>query len=631
MKQNKIKMKRIVLTIFLYFGSVLQSNLFLGQYFTQYNPQELYDAPDDLYELDSIRNLYVNFLEPNYHDTLVNSYFNNPSYRLPATITLNGTVLDSVGVRYKGNSTFCLAYNDLGIPKLPYNLDFNEWISGQKLMDRKKIKLSNALFDPTFAKEVIAFDIYNKYLPSPEANLIKLHVQGNYLGLYVNTENIDKTFLKKHFGEKDGAFFKCDPNMGLCTTPPPVYQEPTLQYLGADSSLYSSYDIKSDYGWTELIRFIDTLNNNPSALGEVLNIDRVLWNFALNAVTASFDTYNHGSPQNFYLYQTGDGLFQMIPWDNSEAFLGLALGDLEDEQELFEYDPYEISSTYPLESVILSNPLYRKQYTAHIRTIINESFDANVIAADVSQLQSDAFNPANDDIYKMFDMNAFTSNVQQAYVYVPWQWAVGGIISTVNGRKNYLLNHPEISSAPPTISNINVSSSHITAEINNSTVVDLMATLSEFNSKFEAFTMTDDGLNGDSIAGDGIFTAPVPFVIGSNEQMKFYIRAQNNDAMSLSPERAEYEFYFYSPSGNLIIEENLTNDELKVYPNPSNDFITIASMITNPVEFNLYNTFGKLVMNGIIHSNNQQLSLSNLSTGCYYLKAGKQVIKILKK
>lgn len=195
-------LKKYILSTILVCIITFNTNLVFGQYYTQYNPQHLYDSPGDLFELDSIRDLYVNFLDPNYHGTLVNSYFNNPSYRLPATVTMSGTVLDSVGVRYKGNSTFCIAHNDLGVPKVPYNLDFNEWISGQKLMDRKKMKLANAIFDPTFAKEITAFDIYNKYVPSPEANLIKLHVQGNYLGLYVNTENIDKTFLKKHFGRK---------------------------------------------------------------------------------------------------------------------------------------------------------------------------------------------------------------------------------------------------------------------------------------------------------------------------------------------------------------------------------------------------------------------------------------------
>ena len=53
-------------------------------------------------------------------------------------------------------------------------------------------------------------------MPSPEVNLLKVKVQGNYLGLYVNTESINKQFMEKHFGEKDGVLFKCDPAQVFC-------------------------------------------------------------------------------------------------------------------------------------------------------------------------------------------------------------------------------------------------------------------------------------------------------------------------------------------------------------------------------------------------------------------------------
>ena len=33
---------------------------------------------------------------------------------------------------------------------------------------------------------------------------------------------------------------------------------------------------------------------------------------------------------------------------------------------------------------------------------------------------------------------------------------------------------------------------------------------------------------------------------------KFYIRSENNDAIKLSPERAEYEFYTYSPTTSVL-------------------------------------------------------------------------------
>lgn len=604
-------------------------NIALGQSYTQYNNQQLYDDSGGLFEVDSLRDLYITFINSNYHDTLINSFFNNPSYRLPARISMNGEVFDSVGIRYKGNSTFCIAHNDLGIPKMPYNLDINEWVSGQKLMGRKKIKLANALFDPTFAKEVIAHDIYNKYIPSPEANLIKLHVQGNYLGLYVNIENIDKTFLKKHFDEKNGVLFKCDPNEVYCGSPPSVSGSPTLEFLGNDSAAYfNSYDMKSEGGWAELVRLIDTLNNNFSALSEVLNIDRVLWYFALNTVLANYDTYNYDYIHNYYLYQTKDGLFQIIPWDLSEAFIGSRLEFLIEEQAMFQFDPYE--GVYPLEENLFNDSIYRKQYTAHIRTILNEVFDENEIASDVSQLQSLAFDAASNDVFKPFDMNTYTSNVQEAYYFVDFDYAFGGILSTVNGRKNYLLSHPEISSPPPIISTMSISNTHITAEVSNATVVDLMATLSEYNSKFEAFNMTDDGLNGDEVAGDGIFTSPIPFIIDSNEQMKFYIRSQNANAMSLSPERAEYEFFFYSPNEPISIKDDLLDIEIKAYPNPSETFIIVESSTTNPTEYNLYSTNGELMINGTIYKNNQLINISNISSGLYYLNIGSKVVKVLK-
>ena len=78
----------------------------------------------------------------------------------------------------------------------------NHFIQAQKLENLKKIKLANAWLDPTFAKEITAANIYRKYLPSPEASLLRLNVQGNYLGVYVNTDSVDKQFIQKKFNEK---------------------------------------------------------------------------------------------------------------------------------------------------------------------------------------------------------------------------------------------------------------------------------------------------------------------------------------------------------------------------------------------------------------------------------------------
>lgn len=226
-----------------------------------YNPQALYDQPGGLFDEDSIRVIDLEFDNQNYHNYLVNSWYYNPDVRIPATLTLNGTVYDSVGVRYKGNSTFCLPNDNLN-PKVPYNIDMNYFIDDQKLLDYNKLKLANAWMDPTFVKQIVSSNIYRRYLPTGESNLVKLNVQGNYVGLYVNDESINKQFLKKHFDEKSGPLFKCDNIDRFCDTAnAPSAMPPNLHYMGDDTTLYyDSYDMKSEQGWKELVNFIKVLD-----------------------------------------------------------------------------------------------------------------------------------------------------------------------------------------------------------------------------------------------------------------------------------------------------------------------------------------------------------------------------------
>ena len=176
------------------------------------------------------------------------------------------------------------------------------------------------------------------------------------------------------------------------------------------------------------------------------------------------------------------------------------------------------SSERPLAEKLLNDPLYRKQYTAHLRTIINESLDTNLIRNKINQLQSLAHNAADSDPWKGFSMSQYYSNVESAI----WTgWGFGGIMSTIDERKQYLLSHPEISLLPPIISNVNVNNNLVEVVVSNASSVELMITSSQYNSKFQAFTMNDDGINGDLIANDGIYSIYMPF--SGNINVKFYI------------------------------------------------------------------------------------------------------------
>ena len=573
-------MKKVLL-ILLYFPIIS-----FGQ--SLYNPQQLYDSPAGFFDEDSIRDIYLEFYDPNYHNYLVNAWYYDPDERIPAILTLNGIVYDSVGVRYKGNSTFCLP-NDNSNHKVPYNIDFNYFIDSQKVLGYKKMKLANAWMDPTFVKDITASNIYRNYLPSGEANLVKLHVQGNYLGLYVNTESINKQFTKKHFDEKSGPLFKCDNIDRFCdTSNAPASYPPSLIYLGNDSTLYyNSYDMKSDNGWEQLVNLIKVLNVDFQNLDSVLNVDRTLWAFAVNSVISNLDTYNGYYIHNYYLYQTKDDLFQMIPWDLDNSFSGAIMGfDYFNQSNIYEYDPYHFGSTgnRPLAEKLLNDLFYRKQYTAHMRTIINEALDTAVIRNQINQLQSLAHNAADSDQWKGFSIAQYYSNVESPL----WtNWGFGGIMSTIDARKQYLLSHPEIALSPPTIYGLNITNNLVTVNAVSASALELMATTSEFNSKFQSFVMLDDGTNGDVMANDGIYSSALPFQ-SSGLNIKFYIRAQNNDAMALLPERAEYEFYTYSVISGLFDAPSTTQKQLIGITDLLGRTVTNSKSLTNTPLFYIY-------------------------------------------
>ncbi|MDA7728626.1 CotH kinase family protein [Flavobacteriales bacterium] len=573
-------MKKVLL-ILLYFPIIS-----FGQ--SLYNPQQLYDSPAGFFDEDSIRDIYLEFYDPNYHNYLVNAWYYDPDERIPAILTLNGIVYDSVGVRYKGNSTFCLP-NDNSNHKVPYNIDFNYFIDSQKVLGYKKMKLANAWMDPTFVKDITASNIYRNYLPSGEANLVKLHVQGNYLGLYVNTESINKQFTKKHFDDKSGALFKCDNIDRFCDTAnAPASSPPSLIYLGDDSTLYyNSYDMKSDNGWEQLVNLIKVLNVDFQNLDSVLNVDRTLWAFAVNSVISNLDTYNGYYIHNYYLYQTKDDLFQMIPWDLDNSFSGAIMGfDYFNQSNIYEYDPYHFGSTgnRPLAEKLLNDLFYRKQYTAHMRTIINEALDTAVIRNQINQLQSLAHNAADSDQWKGFSIAQYYSNVESPL----WtNWGFGGIMSTMDARKQYLLSHPEIALSPPTIYGLNITNNLVTVNAVSASALELMATTSEFNSKFQSFVMLDDGTNGDVMANDGIYSSALPFQ-SSGLNIKFYIRAQNNDAMALLPERAEYEFYTYSAISGLFVAPSTMQKQLIGITDLLGRTVTHSKLLTNTPLFYIY-------------------------------------------
>ena len=123
-----------------------------------------------------------------------------------AELTIDDFVLpDSVGVRFKGETSFTEVFTE----KKPIKIDINRFADDQKYEDLKKFNLHNARADASMVREKICYDLLRKGgSNAPRVSFAKVYINDVYWGVYSIVEQIDKTYLKENFDNKDGNLYK---------------------------------------------------------------------------------------------------------------------------------------------------------------------------------------------------------------------------------------------------------------------------------------------------------------------------------------------------------------------------------------------------------------------------------------
>ncbi|GAB5419038.1 MAG: hypothetical protein Crog4KO_05460 [Crocinitomicaceae bacterium] len=534
----------------------------------------------DFYDMDHIPEVKIYFEETNWDEILDSLYIVGNEARLHANVTIDGEAFLGVGVRYKGYSSYSPSRD-----KNPFNLDLDYSYQWQEYQGYKKIKLSNSIQDPSFLREALSYKIARQYTPASQANFANVYVNDTLIGLYTNVEAVNTDFLEKHFLESGNAFVKCNPETVSLNG-----ANSNLELLDSDlESYYDLYDIKSTNSndWHRLYEFIEVLNNDPSNIEALLNVDRALWMHALNYVLVNFDSYV-GYAQNYYLYQTSDGRFQPILWDLNMSFASYRLSDASDHWDGFSIDeaklidPLQHLNSFsvqerPLIRNLLENDQFKRMYLAHIKTIVEESINSGDYYSWAQQMQNIIENSVLNDTNKFYSDAFFYENLDSTVTdFVDYP----GIKDLMEGRATYLINYPGMSWSPSISSVTEVSNTGlahndfwITANIQSSLPVSAYCMFkSPTDLHFESVQMFDDGNHNDGLAGDGVFGA---FFDDPSYGMDYYLYAENDSAGMFYPQRAAYEFETVDlrmTSTDLVINEYMIQ----------NSYITDASDELDP-------------------------------------------------
>jgi hypothetical protein len=313
------------------------------------------------------------------------------------TLRVGDEVVSPVGVRFKGNSSRW-STAEAGNNRFSYKIKLNEFVDGQSFHGIKTLNLHNAFKDPSFMRERLSYDLFREAgVPASRVGYVDLYVNGEHVGLYVNVEQVDKTFLASWFGDKSGNLYK--PEKGDL-----VYKGDTIEAYG-DAEAYELKTNEDAADYSGLLNLIDVLNNTadadlPVALETVLDVDMFIKWLALNTLLVSLDSYAGPWAHNFYLYDNPTtGRFVFIPWDYNESF-GRFTCELRAEQLVrFDIDaPYcknamgapaagtaSDESQRPLITRILAQAEYRELYHQRLQEYATGSFASAPMTAAMAK------------------------------------------------------------------------------------------------------------------------------------------------------------------------------------------------------------------------------------------------------
>jgi hypothetical protein len=389
-----------------------------------------------LYDPAVVRTLFFEFEGQDWEKELAAFY--RTDVEVPAKLTVDGRTYPDVGMGFRGASSFFTVSEGR---KRSFSLSLDFVHDDQNLGGYRTLNLLNSHTDPSYLRTVLFLHVAGHYIPAPKANHVRVVINGENWGIYVNAQQVNKELIQEHFGTTKGSRWK---------TPGSPRGQASLAYRGDDPAAYrEAYDLKTKdtpEAWAALIKLCQTLEQTPAdqletALAPILDVDGALKFLALDNALINNDGY-WVRTSDYYLYLDERGRFHLIPHDANETFR-LPGGPGGGRFNGVELDPFygDDDPNKPLLSKLLAVPALRQRYAGHVKDIAENWLDWNKLGPIAEARQALIADDVKRDTRKLDSTEAFENSLTGG--------AGGsrggiGLKEFADQRRAYLLGHPEI-------------------------------------------------------------------------------------------------------------------------------------------------------------------------------------------
>lgn len=259
------------------------------------------DPSDVLFDPDRIQSVYLQIPDSSW-DALSRS----PYEEVPGSATVHGTWFEEVSIRLKGQIGSYRTLNQ----KAGFKVDLDDYIPN-RCLNAEKLTLNNMVQDPTYIHEHLAYMVYRAAgVPAPRLSWIKVYVNGEYFGLYLDLETIDENFLARWYRDTSGPMWEG------------AYGQDFNQGSEGGFDYECGPEPRDDTPITEVAEVLDRGASEEAytALLALVDMDEWLTNTAVEALIMHWDGYSTANNYRIYHDPTTD-LFHILPWGADQTFI----------------------------------------------------------------------------------------------------------------------------------------------------------------------------------------------------------------------------------------------------------------------------------------------------------------------
>lgn len=249
---------------------------------------------------------------------------------VPGAVVVDGVRFDNIGVRYKGYFGVLRACFATGVntcDKLSYKLKFDHYLPGQRYHGLKRLNFHPMSGDDAQMREILTYWTFRDAgVAAPRAVYAELRLNGEPLGLFTLTEDIDDRFIADRFD---------DVGLGVLTKewwPASLDHLPNLVERPRDTIARGPSDLSGLRAFgaalnaagspAETFAVLESYMHDLDQLYRYLAADRLTDNWdGIVAWYCTPECRNH----NFFLYEhPATDAFTLIPWDTEHSWRGIS-------------------------------------------------------------------------------------------------------------------------------------------------------------------------------------------------------------------------------------------------------------------------------------------------------------------